>query len=667
MLQVNWIIDISQSAYSQFRLLTQHFEDNSGFDCGTVEDNHDEGKSSQFLLMEVTDGQRKLRAITIGDIDGLSLKSTPGMKIYLFADVLCRRNILTLTPLNTQVLGGDVDALLDINTSVHIIVRRLNIDESKLQRTERVEKSVMDADREPEKKEIMEIEEEADMPRVAKNDIEGNQSGGSNLNKQIIEDVDIKLGKSEETSVECGTKTIAIGDCARDEVPMDTTILMTRPECVKNMTNEVAKATVVPVMPTVRKTVEREECERPSILKLQSGITLKIVPHKGPQLEDEIVKEKWNGAKEDRSNQSTGWNKRTLDEATLKEMDLKLKKTTKKNKGPPMGMRTITSYYAPVRRLRESESGKLEPSYNSLSVKADSSLKMETGNIESRPLSFQAVFNENSNGPCVNKDVDPHPRRQVPAVEGLSHCRQAPELENSGQRFFDQIPRLECVSRPTCGQMRGVEGADRLTFDKISELKCSTHPSCHQLPVLGDSNRHDCRQEQLLENIGSLADRRLEGFSERGANISQIFQKASNLHSTLPFPASCEQPAGRISRGSFLEKLDKMYKKKADAAHETNTGRQATTSENMPRSNTLPSSSIGLPWQRKEHEHSTMPISSKEIRKDSYANTLWNAIRNPTSEKIYSVEHNDSGIIPPIWDSKRGDISPTSRLALFYG
>lgn len=76
--------------------------------------------------------------------------------------------------------------------------------------------------------------------------------------------------------------------------------------------------------------MEREECERPSILKLQSGITLKIVPHKGPQLEDEIVEEKWNGAKEDRSNQSTGWNKRTLDEATLKEMDLKLKKTTKK-------------------------------------------------------------------------------------------------------------------------------------------------------------------------------------------------------------------------------------------------------------------------------------------------------------------------------------------------
>lgn len=338
-----------------------------------------------------------------------------------------------------------------------------------------------------------------------------------------------------------------------------------------------------------------------------------------------------------------------------------------------MGMRTITSYYAPVRRLRESESGKLEPSYNSLSVKADSSLKMETGNIESRPLSFQAVFSENSNGPCVNKDVDPHPRRQVPAVEeGLPHCRQAPELENSGQRFFDQIPRLECVSRPTCGQMRGVEGAERLTFDKISELKCSTHPSCHQLPVLGDSNRQDCRQEQLLENIDSLADRRLEGFSERGANISQIFQKASNLHSTLPFPASCEQPAGRISRGSFLEKLDKMYKKKADAAHETNIGRQATTSENVPRSSTLQSSSIGLPWQRKEYEHSTMPInrkliSSKEIRKDSYANTLWNAIRNPTSEKIYSVEHNDSGIIPPIWDSKRGDISPTSRLALFYG
>lgn len=39
----------------------------------------------------------------------------------------------------------------------------------------------MDADGEPEKKEIMEIEEEAGMPRVAKNDIEGNQSGGSNL------------------------------------------------------------------------------------------------------------------------------------------------------------------------------------------------------------------------------------------------------------------------------------------------------------------------------------------------------------------------------------------------------------------------------------------------------------------------------------------------------
>lgn len=45
-------------------------------------------------------------------------------------------------------------------------------------------------------------------------------------NKRITEDVDIKLGKSQEMSVGCGTKTIAIGDCARDEVPMDTTIML---------------------------------------------------------------------------------------------------------------------------------------------------------------------------------------------------------------------------------------------------------------------------------------------------------------------------------------------------------------------------------------------------------------------------------------------------------
>uniref|UniRef100_A0A915BSN0 RecQ mediated genome instability protein 1-like N-terminal helical domain-containing protein n=3 Tax=Parascaris univalens TaxID=6257 RepID=A0A915BSN0_PARUN len=662
-LQVDWIVDISRSAYSQFRLLREHFTDNSGFDCDAVDDNHSERKSSQFLVMEVTDGQRKLRAISIGDIAGLSVNSTPGTKIHLIADVVCRRNILTLTPFNTQILGGDVDTLVDRNTPVDIIVRRLNIDESRLQMIERVEKSVMNADEEPEKKEIMEVEG-ADMPVAVEKDTEGNQSGELARNERIIDDVVKKLRKSEEMSAECGAKTVAIGDCAGDKV--DTTTLRTESECVENMTDEVAEATIVPMKPTVRKTAEREDFERSSTLKLQNGITLKIIPHKEPQMGNEIVEVKRNDAKEDSGNQLIGWNKRTLDEATIKEIDLKLKRiANNKYKGRPVGMRTITAYYAPVRRLRESESGKSKTSYESLLVEADSARKMEAVDTDSRSPSFQAASNDNSNGPCVSKD--PHPRCQVPAAEGgLSHCRQAPELENSGQRSYDQVPKLEYVNRLTCGQMRAVESADRPTSDKILELKDRTHPSCRQLPTSADTNRHDVRQEPLLENVDSVADRRLERFNERDANISGVFQKASDLHNTLPFAASYEQLADHISRGSFIEKLDRMVEKKADTTHVTNIESRATISENMLKSNPPQSSSIKLSLQRKEHAHSAtriyrMRINNKECRRGSSGSARWNTSRNRTNETIYSMKHNDSGIIPSIYETKRGDISPTSK------
>uniref|UniRef100_A0A1I8EU15 RecQ-mediated genome instability protein 1 n=1 Tax=Wuchereria bancrofti TaxID=6293 RepID=A0A1I8EU15_WUCBA len=128
--QVNSIVDISTSMYSQYRNLTNKFEDNSGFQLKLEESetNSDPFQNAKRMLsMEVTDGQLSMKAVEYSTLSALSLLTCPGCKILLTNNVCIRRGILLLTELNCIVLGGDDELLMKSGRPVEIMMKHLNI------------------------------------------------------------------------------------------------------------------------------------------------------------------------------------------------------------------------------------------------------------------------------------------------------------------------------------------------------------------------------------------------------------------------------------------------------------------------------------------------------------------------------------------------------------
>ncbi|VDN03429.1 unnamed protein product [Thelazia callipaeda] len=130
LLQINSIIDIGTSIYSQYRLLTREIEDNSGFQIKPDENQAECDpfrNSNRMLLMEVSDGNSSIKAIEYSSIPDLSLLTTPGCKILVKKDVCCRRGILLLTEFNCIVLGGDDELLMKTGRPIEMMTKRLNI------------------------------------------------------------------------------------------------------------------------------------------------------------------------------------------------------------------------------------------------------------------------------------------------------------------------------------------------------------------------------------------------------------------------------------------------------------------------------------------------------------------------------------------------------------
>ncbi|VDP12753.1 unnamed protein product [Onchocerca flexuosa] len=87
--------------------------------------------ANRMYLMEVTDGQRKLRAIEYQKIDKLCGKLSYGTKLLIYRGTICRRNVLLLTSNNVMILGGESE-ICQQNIPVLVVARRLGIDGKKL-------------------------------------------------------------------------------------------------------------------------------------------------------------------------------------------------------------------------------------------------------------------------------------------------------------------------------------------------------------------------------------------------------------------------------------------------------------------------------------------------------------------------------------------------------
>ncbi|XP_005097196.1 recQ-mediated genome instability protein 1 [Aplysia californica] len=84
-----------------------------------------EHKPSRMLVLELSDGHTHVRAMEVEHVSCLHSQLASGTKLLISGTVVCRRGMLLLTPDHVQVLGGEVDGLVEENTPLKNIERAM--------------------------------------------------------------------------------------------------------------------------------------------------------------------------------------------------------------------------------------------------------------------------------------------------------------------------------------------------------------------------------------------------------------------------------------------------------------------------------------------------------------------------------------------------------------
>lgn len=118
-LQIDSMVDISQSCYSQLQRVTG--TDNANVDVSADTHKPWEPKAKRMLMVKLTDGTFDVEGMEYEPIRCLDYKLHPGCKILVTGKILCRHGLLMLKEENISVLGGEVDTLMESNTPKNIL------------------------------------------------------------------------------------------------------------------------------------------------------------------------------------------------------------------------------------------------------------------------------------------------------------------------------------------------------------------------------------------------------------------------------------------------------------------------------------------------------------------------------------------------------------------
>uniref|UniRef100_A0A182R703 RecQ-mediated genome instability protein 1 n=1 Tax=Anopheles funestus TaxID=62324 RepID=A0A182R703_ANOFN len=125
-LQMQYLIDISEPAYDQWRALYDKKLDEADDEVQMRKNQAPKVKKRRMLKLELTDGKQTVLAMEHSPISCLTTKLTPGLKLLLTGPMRCVNKVILLEPRNVRVLGGEVDVLLITNAYENVLLRVLN-------------------------------------------------------------------------------------------------------------------------------------------------------------------------------------------------------------------------------------------------------------------------------------------------------------------------------------------------------------------------------------------------------------------------------------------------------------------------------------------------------------------------------------------------------------
>ncbi|CAK1586683.1 unnamed protein product [Parnassius mnemosyne] len=122
-LQINACVDIGTPAYQQYLKLqkvnTENIEATTNFE--------EKISSHRMIKLYLTDGVQEVSAIEYRPMRNLSCDITPGCKMLVKGPIECRRGMFLLTESNIELLGGEVQELVDTNSLACLLSTKLSL------------------------------------------------------------------------------------------------------------------------------------------------------------------------------------------------------------------------------------------------------------------------------------------------------------------------------------------------------------------------------------------------------------------------------------------------------------------------------------------------------------------------------------------------------------
>ncbi|KAK7108077.1 hypothetical protein V1264_015877 [Littorina saxatilis] len=124
-LQVESMVDVGFPMYGQLQKVKGTLNGNTDVSADKPLQPAWEPKASRMMLLKMTDGQTEVQGMEYRPIPSITANLQPGFKVVVQGAVKCRRGVLMLTADNLQVLGGEVDSLVEANTPVAVLQRAM--------------------------------------------------------------------------------------------------------------------------------------------------------------------------------------------------------------------------------------------------------------------------------------------------------------------------------------------------------------------------------------------------------------------------------------------------------------------------------------------------------------------------------------------------------------
>ncbi|XP_041354054.1 recQ-mediated genome instability protein 1-like [Gigantopelta aegis] len=137
-LQVNSCVDVGIPYYGQLQKERGTENANSMVSGEHTTQPAWQPKPSRMLMLKLTDGMLDVLGMEYQHIPQLK-NVVPGTKILLQGRVLCRRGVLMLKSDNVQVLGGEVDSLVENNTAENLLTSAMQDNLKHANKSERSE------------------------------------------------------------------------------------------------------------------------------------------------------------------------------------------------------------------------------------------------------------------------------------------------------------------------------------------------------------------------------------------------------------------------------------------------------------------------------------------------------------------------------------------------